>query len=42
MADKMCPGGCGNKLDPNAGVGTLPGTNIVVCAQCYKDAKNKN
>lgn len=39
---KKCPGGCGRDLDANEGVGTLPGTNIMVCAQCYKDAKNGN
>lgn len=40
--EKKCPGGCGNTLDPNKGVGQLPGTKIVVCAECYRDATRGN
>lgn len=39
---KKCPGGCGRDLDANEGVGTLPGTKIMVCRQCYKDATSQS
>lgn len=41
MATKRC-GNCGKKLDPHEGVGTLPGTKILVCRDCYKSITNPN
>lgn len=42
MATKKKCGNCGTELDPDEGVGTLPGTSILVCGPCYKSITNRN
>lgn len=42
MATPKNCGNCGKPLDPDEGVGKLPGTDIVVCGTCYRSIKNPN
>lgn len=41
MPEKKCPG-CGKPFSASGGAGQLPGTKIVVCADCYRDSKRPN
>lgn len=42
MPGRNC-GNCGKQLDPDEGVGTLPGKpNILLCRPCYKSITNPN